>query len=99
MARPFRGGGGKALMAWPLVDGETFFCGFPKGRCTKNKILVVKPTEPLFIIIYTFDSFDHLNFSSTRSFLVELMRREGGGGRDKSENWTGTKIYFENNEI
>ena len=24
------GGGGKALMAWPLV--EDFFCGFPIGR-------------------------------------------------------------------
>ena len=25
----FEGGGGKALVAWPLVDELVFFCGFP----------------------------------------------------------------------
>ena len=29
MAIKLEGGGGKALMAWPLVE-EFFFCGFPK---------------------------------------------------------------------
>ena len=27
------GGGGKAIMAWPLM--EAFFCGFPKGKTKK----------------------------------------------------------------
>ena len=41
MAIKLEGGGGKALMAWPLV--EDFFCGFPLNNPRMNHFELFKP--------------------------------------------------------